>query len=76
MQPIQLLAEDGTLKEHETYTPYLEGLDDAFLRDLYRHMAVERRFDAEATSLQRQGQLALWAPRPARRPRRSGPSRR
>ncbi|GAB3847991.1 thiamine pyrophosphate-dependent enzyme [Nesterenkonia populi] len=62
MQPVQLLAEDGTLTEHETYSPYLQGLDDDALRGLYRHMAVERRFDAEATSLQRQGQLALWAP--------------
>lgn len=59
---VQLLAEDGTLRNHEVYSTYLEDLDDAALRDLYRHMALERRFDAEATSLQRQGQLALWAP--------------
>ena len=59
---VQLLTEDGTLKEHDVYSKYLEDLDDDALRDLYRHMALERRFDAEATSLQRQGQLALWAP--------------
>lgn len=59
---VQLLAEDGTLRNHEVYSQYLEELDDAALRDLYRHMARERRLDAEATSLQRQGQLALWVP--------------
>ncbi len=60
VQPIQLLAPDGTLTEDETYTPYVEALDESTLRDLYRSMVVERRVDAEATSLQRQGQLALW----------------
>lgn len=59
---VQLLTEDGTLREHEVYSEYLEQLEDTTFRDLYRHMALERRFDAEATSLQRQGQLALWAP--------------
>jgi pyruvate dehydrogenase E1 component alpha subunit len=32
------------------------------LRDLYRDMAIVRRIDAEAMALQRQGELALWAP--------------
>lgn len=59
---VQLLAEDGSLTHHELYSPYLEDLDSSALRDLYRHMALERRFDSEATSLQRQGQLALWVP--------------
>lgn len=59
---VQLLDADGKLKEHEVYSSYVKELDDAALRDLYRHMSLERRFDAEATSLQRQGQLALWAP--------------
>lgn len=59
---VQLLTEDGHLTTHELFTPYVEDLDQATLRDLYRHMALERRFDAEATSLQRQGQLALWVP--------------
>lgn len=62
MQPIQLLAPDGSLAEHEVYSPYISGLTDEDLRDLYRLMATERRIDAEATSLQRQGQLALWVP--------------
>ncbi len=62
VQPIQLLAPDGTLTEHEVYSAYVNGLSDARLRELYRYMALERRLDAEATSLQRQGQLALWVP--------------
>lgn len=62
MQPIQLLAPDGTLAEHEVYSPYISQLGEQDLRDLYRLMATERRMDAEATSLQRQGQLALWVP--------------
>ncbi len=31
------------------------------LRDAYRQMTVVRRMDIEATALQRQGELALWA---------------
>jgi 2-oxoisovalerate dehydrogenase E1 component alpha subunit len=60
--PVQLLAEDGTFTEHPTFSRYIEGLDDEALRGLYRHMVLERRFDTEATSLQRQGMLALWVP--------------
>ncbi|NDK32652.1 thiamine pyrophosphate-dependent enzyme [Nesterenkonia haasae] len=60
--PVQLLAEDGTLTEHPVFSQYIEALDDEVLRELYRHMVLERRFDAEATSLQRQGMLALWVP--------------
>ena len=37
-------------------------MDAAQLRDLYTDMAVVRRLDAEAMALQRQGELALWAP--------------
>lgn len=36
-------------------------LDGAALRGLYRDMVITRRFDDEATSLQRQGELALFA---------------
>lgn len=60
--PVQLLAEDGTLTEHPIFSRYIENLDEEVLRELYRHMVLERRFDAEATSLQRQGMLALWVP--------------
>lgn len=56
---VQLLAPDGTRVEHDDYK--LEVSDDE-ARALYRDMVCIRRVDVEATSLQRQGQLALWAP--------------
>jgi pyruvate dehydrogenase E1 component alpha subunit len=37
-------------------------VDGAQLRDLYRDMVIVRRIDTEAMALQRQGELALWAP--------------
>ncbi|MGL5908986.1 MAG: pyruvate dehydrogenase (acetyl-transferring) E1 component subunit alpha [Phycicoccus sp.] len=37
------------------------GLTDDQLRSLYRDLVLVRRFDAEATALQRQGELGLWA---------------
>lgn len=37
-----------------------EGLSAEELRALYREMVLTRALDAEATSLQRQGELALW----------------
>ncbi|PRZ17533.1 pyruvate dehydrogenase E1 component alpha subunit [Nesterenkonia sandarakina] len=62
VQPVQLLTPEGKLTENEVYSPFIAGLSAEQLRELYRYMAMERRLDAEATSLQRQGQLALWAP--------------
>ena len=35
--------------------------ETSFLRDAYRSMTLVRRLDVEATALQRQGELALWA---------------
>jgi 2-oxoisovalerate dehydrogenase E1 component alpha subunit len=58
-QFVQLLTPDGKRVEHADYA--LEVSDDE-ARDLYRDMVFIRRTDVEATSLQRQGQLALWAP--------------
>ncbi|MDO5492973.1 MAG: thiamine pyrophosphate-dependent enzyme [Nesterenkonia sp.] len=62
MQPIQLLAPDGSFAEDEVYAPYIRALGDDVLREMYRSMATARRLDNEATSLQRQGQLELWVP--------------
>jgi pyruvate dehydrogenase E1 component alpha subunit len=56
---VQLLAADGTRVQHPDYSLDISD-DDA--RGLYRDMVTIRRLDVEATSLQRQGQLALWAP--------------
>ncbi|AEM80099.1 pyruvate dehydrogenase (acetyl-transferring) E1 component subunit alpha [Streptomyces violaceusniger] len=55
---VQLLTPEGERVEHPDYAidPTPEEL-----RGLYRDMVLTRRFDAEATTLQRQGELGLWA---------------
>ncbi|WP_349899158.1 thiamine pyrophosphate-dependent dehydrogenase E1 component subunit alpha [Parafrigoribacterium soli] len=62
---VQLLSPEGTLvtgESTEQYLPYIEALDDDQLRRFHHDMVITRRFDLEATNLQRQGQLALWPP--------------
>jgi 2-oxoisovalerate dehydrogenase E1 component alpha subunit len=59
---VQLLDAEGTRHTDDTFSPYVEALDAETLRGFYRDMAHVRRFDAEATALQRQGELALWVP--------------
>ena len=62
---LQLLASDGAYgvpKGYEKYGKIIEGLDEETLKTFYRDMARIRRFDVEATALQRQGQLGLWVP--------------
>jgi 2-oxoisovalerate dehydrogenase E1 component alpha subunit len=64
-QMVQLLSTDGTIRTDDLsaeYLPIIEALPDDTLRQFYRDMVVTRRFDLEATNLQRQGQLALWPP--------------
>lgn len=56
--PVQLLSPEGERVPHERYDI---TLTDAELRDLYRDMLLVRRLDTEATALQRQGELGLWA---------------
>jgi pyruvate dehydrogenase E1 component alpha subunit len=55
---VQLLTPEGERVEHPDYS--LDPTPDE-LRGLYRDMVLTRRFDAEATALQRQGELGLWA---------------
>jgi pyruvate dehydrogenase E1 component alpha subunit len=57
--PVQLLTPEGQRREHPAYPC---DLDDEAIRACYRDMVLVRRLDGEATALQRQGQLALWAP--------------
>ncbi|MEV8565821.1 pyruvate dehydrogenase (acetyl-transferring) E1 component subunit alpha [Streptomyces sp. NPDC051322] len=57
-QLVQLLTPEGERIEHPEYEVDLTPEE---LRGLYRDMVLTRRFDAEATSLQRQGELGLWA---------------
>ncbi|MFL1378397.1 pyruvate dehydrogenase (acetyl-transferring) E1 component subunit alpha [Nocardiopsis protaetiae] len=55
---IQFLTPEGELTGHPDYP--LEITADE-VRDLYRDLVLVRRFDSEAVSLQRQGELGLWA---------------
>ncbi|MFE6777725.1 pyruvate dehydrogenase (acetyl-transferring) E1 component subunit alpha [Streptomyces sp. NPDC057702] len=57
-QLVQLLTPEGERVEHPDYSIDLTPEE---LRGLYRDMVLTRRFDAEATTLQRQGELGLWA---------------
>ncbi|WHP59275.1 pyruvate dehydrogenase (acetyl-transferring) E1 component subunit alpha [Arthrobacter sp. KFRI-F3372] len=61
-QMVQLLGPDGKLGFDPVFTGYAEKVTPEVLRGLYADMAAIRRFDVEATALQRQGQLALWVP--------------
>jgi 2-oxoisovalerate dehydrogenase E1 component alpha subunit len=56
---VQLLSPDGERLADDRYEI---DLSHAALRDLYRDLVLVRRLDQEATALQRQGELALWAP--------------
>jgi pyruvate dehydrogenase E1 component alpha subunit len=55
---VQLLTPEGERVEHPDYP--LE-ISDEELRGLYRDLVLVRRWDVEATALQRQGELGIWA---------------
>ncbi|GHG50356.1 pyruvate dehydrogenase E1 component alpha subunit [Sinomonas cellulolyticus] len=59
---VQLLDEEGRFRSDSRLAESIASLSKDSLRGMYRDMAMIRRFDAEATALQRQGQLALWVP--------------
>jgi len=58
---VQLLTPAGERVEDPTYSPLVAHLTPDDLLERYRSMALLRRVDVEATALQRQGELALWA---------------
>lgn len=60
--PVQLVQPDGRRVHDPRYAPLVADIGPQALRDLYRDMTVVRRLDTEATALQRQGELGLWAP--------------
>ena len=55
---VQLLTPEGERVEHPEYS--LDISEDE-LRSLYRDLTLVRRWDVEATALQRQGELGIWA---------------
>jgi 2-oxoisovalerate dehydrogenase E1 component alpha subunit len=55
---VQLLTPEGERVSHPDYS--LDPTPDE-VRGWYRDLVLVRRFDAEATALQRQGELGLWA---------------
>jgi pyruvate dehydrogenase E1 component alpha subunit len=69
---VQLLTPEGERVAHPEYESTLSG-DEIF--GLYRDMAIIRRLCNESTSLQRQGQLALWAPIQGQEACQIGPGR-
>ena len=56
---VQLLESNGSIVENSQYQ---STLDDPALLGLYRDMVLVRQLDQQATALQRQGELGLWAP--------------
>lgn len=61
--PVQLVQPDGRrVSLRREYASLVADVGPERLRDMYRDMVVIRRIDTEATALQRQGQLGLWAP--------------
>lgn len=59
---VQLLTPDGVRVANPAYDARVAHLTPDHLRALYRDMVLTRRFDTESTALQRQGELALFAP--------------
>jgi pyruvate dehydrogenase E1 component alpha subunit len=58
LEYVQLLTPEGERVDHPNYT--VDFTDEEY-RGLYRDLVVVRRLDAEATALQRQGELGIWA---------------
>ncbi|MPV50597.1 pyruvate dehydrogenase (acetyl-transferring) E1 component subunit alpha [Pseudactinotalea sp. HY160] len=59
---VQLLTPTGTRRTDGDYADRVSHLGRTELETMYRDMALVRRFDAEATALQRHGELGLWPP--------------
>ncbi|RVW05966.1 pyruvate dehydrogenase (acetyl-transferring) E1 component subunit alpha [Rhodococcus spongiicola] len=59
--PVQLVQPDGRRVHCPEYAAVVSDVGPEELRHLYEDMVVARRIDTEATALQRQGQLGIWA---------------
>lgn len=62
IETVQLLTPEGTRVADSRYDPRVAHLDADALRRFYADMVLTRRFDTEATALQRQGELGLFTP--------------
>ncbi|MFD7100271.1 pyruvate dehydrogenase (acetyl-transferring) E1 component subunit alpha [Streptomyces xanthophaeus] len=63
-QLVQLLTPEGDRvesAENAEFAPFVADITTEDLRGLYLDMVLTRRFDGDATALQRQGELGLWA---------------
>ncbi|HWH28776.1 MAG TPA: pyruvate dehydrogenase (acetyl-transferring) E1 component subunit alpha [Mycobacteriales bacterium] len=58
---VQLLTPEGERVHHPDYDRWVDDLTDDDHRGLYRDLVMTRRIDIEATALQRQGELGIWA---------------
>lgn len=59
---VQILDPQGFVHEDPQYSEHIAALSAEDVRAMYRDMVLTRAFDAEATALQRKGELGLWAP--------------
>lgn len=59
---VGLLDADGVRHGDDRFDAWVSDIGQEQLLDLYEDMRVIRRIDAEATALQRQGELGLWPP--------------
>lgn len=64
-QPIRFLDKEGNWDPSDSAQAYTAELEDVTIDEIqswYEAMQRSRAFDIECTNLQRQGELALWAP--------------
>lgn len=65
VETLQLLDAEGVWVDGpaaDQYRSHIDALSDDQLKRFHRDMVVTRRFDVEASNLQKQGQMALWVP--------------
>ncbi|WP_036529832.1 pyruvate dehydrogenase (acetyl-transferring) E1 component subunit alpha [Nocardia sp. CNY236] len=60
--PVQLVQPDGHRVLAPEHAALVADVGPEQIRALYQDMVLTRRIDTEATALQRQGELGLWAP--------------
>ncbi|MGN6428721.1 MAG: pyruvate dehydrogenase (acetyl-transferring) E1 component subunit alpha [Leifsonia sp.] len=72
---VQLLTENGDRLSDVRFDAWISDIGPEQLLGLYEDMLVIRRIDAEATALQRQGELGLWPPLPGQEASQIGSGR-